>query len=402
MATKECLHTCGPCSLCTKSSEKYKHYQDLTLEEKGVIFQYKRTHSDLSCICYPCIKQIARFIQNPNLKACPRWVQKQPNKAGVCNITSCHEQIHSNTRLATPSEIEQLLAVKMEAFTVLESTSISVGLCRDHYNALYRELHPKEPCGSCGALPGRGESAFTRKCSDPEVISAHLNRISNEHKMLTAETRLCLPCYKHCNNIIHNIKKYPQPVINIMVHDIINSLDTKIHKYLIIPPETRSKQDYFELASTRCAKILADCLANNEAVLLSTVYDDFVHDVESNGISRDSIPGQRWLLSRLNLTFNGLLEVQCKHKRHGSILFLKDCDLVAAVSHALGKQAAAIKQKSTHEIHPSPPQAATCTLDERLVQVSSSYINNRLHKQAKDLVSHYKNNPHEYSTLNLE
>ena len=116
MATKECLHTCGPCSLCTKSSEKYKHYQDLTLEEKGVIFQYKRTHSDLSCICYPCMKQIARFIQNPNLKACPRWVQKQPNKAGVCNIASCHEQIHSNTRLATPSEIEQLLAVKMEAF----------------------------------------------------------------------------------------------------------------------------------------------------------------------------------------------------------------------------------------------------------------------------------------------
>ena len=99
--------------------------------------------------------------------------------------------------------------------------------------------------------------------------------------------------------------------------------------------------------------------------------------------------------------FNGLLEVQCKHKRYGSIPFLKDCDLVAAVSHALGKQAAAIKQKSTHEIHPSSPQAATCTLDEKLVQVSS-YINNRLHKQAKDLVSHYKNNPHEYSTLNLE
>ena len=100
----------------------------------------------------------------------------------------------------------------------------------------------------------------------------------------------------------------------------------KIHKYLIIPPETRSKQDYSEFASPRCAKNLAaDCLANNEAVLLSLVYDDFVHDVESNGISRDSIPGRKWLLSRINLTFNGLFEVQCKHKRYG-ILFLKDCN----------------------------------------------------------------------------
>ena len=48
-------------------------------------------------------------------------------------VTSCHGEIHSNTRLATPSEIEELLAVKIEAFTVLESTSISMGLCRDHY-----------------------------------------------------------------------------------------------------------------------------------------------------------------------------------------------------------------------------------------------------------------------------
>jgi hypothetical protein len=160
MATKECLHTCGPCTLCTKNSEKYKHYQDLTLVEKGAIFRNKRTHSDLSCICYPC--------KIPPQKPVLGGFKNNQTKL-ECNITSCHGEIHSNTRLATPSEIEQLLAVKIEAFTVLESSSISVGLCRDHYNALYRELHPKEPCGSCGALPGRGESAFTRKCSDPEV-----------------------------------------------------------------------------------------------------------------------------------------------------------------------------------------------------------------------------------------
>ena len=59
--------------------------------------------------------------------------------------------------------------------------------------------------------------------------------------------------------------------------------------------------------------------------------------------------------------------------------------------------------ESAHEtnIHPPSFQADKCTFDEMFVQVSS-YINNRLHKQAKDLVSHYRNNPQEYSTLNLE
>jgi hypothetical protein len=107
--------------------------------------------------------------------------------------------------------------------------------------------------------------------------------------------------------------------------------------------------------SLRALDVPKTWLANNEAVLLSTAYD-FVHEVESSSMhkaSRDNIPGRRWLLSRLNLIFNGLLEVQCKHKRCGSILFLKDCDLVAAVSYALGKHVTAIKHKTTHEI-PSP------------------------------------------------
>ena len=61
---------------------------------------------------------------------------------------------------------------------------------------------------------------------------------------------------------------------------------------------------------------MAKCLADDQAVLLSTIYDDFVREVESNKyqhklkICKDDIPGQRWLLSVLNQNFNGLLETQ--------------------------------------------------------------------------------------------
>ena len=228
------------------------------------------------------MKQIGRVVQNPNSKACPRWLQNQPTSTGVCNVTSCHAKVHANTRLGTPSEIEQLLAVKVEAFTVLETTS-TVGLRREHYNTIYRELHPKQPCGSCGALPGRGESTFSRKCPDPETINTHLNRISGENKIIKDETRICLPCYKYCISIIHN-KEDPQADVNITVYDIIKELDMKIQEYHTAPAETKSKYDLLELASTSCSKNLAIHLANDQAVLLSTVHNDFVHEVEHTSI----------------------------------------------------------------------------------------------------------------------
>ena len=73
---------------------------------------------------------------------------------------------------------------------VLQSPSTSVGLRRDHYNALYRELNPKQPCGvmlphACGILTGRRESTLSWKLSSPETISAHLNHISSEYNSNT-------------------------------------------------------------------------------------------------------------------------------------------------------------------------------------------------------------------------
>ena len=161
------------------------------------------------------------------------------------------------------------------------------------------------------------------------IISTHLNRISGEHKIITDETRICLPFYKYCSSIIHN-KEDPQADVNITVYDIIKVLDMKIQECHTAPAETKSTYDLLELASTSCSKNLAIHLANDQAVLLSTVHNDFIHEVECTSIQwkheicKDSIPGWRWLLSRLNLNFSGLLEVQCKHNRYGSVLFIKN------------------------------------------------------------------------------
>ena len=146
-----------------------------------------------------------------------------------------------------------------------------------------------------------------------------------------------MPSMLHCNNIIHNLMQHPQPDASITVGDI-KILD-----------ENTNGEVKTVLFWAHCAKHLASCLANDQAVLLSTVYDDFVHEVESNKyqhklkICKDDIPEWRWILSRLNQNFNGLLEVHLKHNRYGLVLFLKNCNLVAAMSSALGKLVMGVK-----------------------------------------------------------
>ena len=54
-------------------------------------------------------------------------------------------------------------------------------------------------------------------------------------------------------------------------------------------------------------------------------------------VCQSDIPTTRWLLSRLHLYFDNMLEVQCRHRRYGTLVYHNSCDLVQALSSALGK-----------------------------------------------------------------
>ena len=86
------------------------------------------------------------------------------------------------------------------------------------------------------------------------------------------------------------------------------------------------------------------------------------------------IPSLRWLLSRLHLYFGRLPIVQCKCRRYGSILYLYVCDLVKALSAALGKSQPTQKAESK----PALPQPISIV--ETVTSTTS--INDRIHIQA--------------------
>ena len=73
------------------------------------------------------------------------------NSSKKCQIETCVKAWHSNSYLASVSEAEQMLEERIVAFQVSTSnTTSSIGLYRDHYNALYTKVRPSQLCASCG------------------------------------------------------------------------------------------------------------------------------------------------------------------------------------------------------------------------------------------------------------
>ncbi len=350
-------------------------------------------------------------MENPNFQ--PRWLPKKEIVEKRCSIATCTNPFHCNTNLVSASEIERLFHVsgQVVAFTVAGSGT-SVGLCIEHYRQMYSMLHPPQPCASCGSKPKRRES-FSRRCPAPDVINAHLNNLTCELRTLTSESCICLPCYKYCNNILQQLNsagKTAKP--DTQLGSIDEQLSHMIHTLESLGAQNLTTRDYIELMGCLSAQTVAEHLKKDEALLLPVVYRGFVDQVGNQAaqfpglcLTDDEIPSIRWLLTRLHMHLGPLLEVQCKHRKYGSVLFRQNGDLVTAVSAALGQSQTIQKHLErqheedsalSHQLQPDQP-----TLEQK-VEAVSIHINDRLHKQAQALQTAYKDTPGKYKTLNLQ
>ena len=144
----------------------------------------------------------------------------------------------------------------------------------------------------------------------------------------------------------------------------------------------------------------------DEAMLLPNIHRDFIKEIHGNialfssivHVSGDDIPTTRWLLPHLHLHFNARLEVQCRHKRYGTLLYHKSCDLVRALSSALGKSEAktTCRSCSEHEVQ----QHTVPTMKEQL-QTVALHMNTKLHEQARMLRGSFDASPESIASLNL-
>ena len=306
---------------------------------------YRKKHApsinDTACLCLPCVKQIQR---NYDKEFIPRWLPKPPVPTKVCNLEHCKSTVYAQTTLVTVEELQSILKAKVTAFTCTSEHTMSIGFCREHYNRMYTSLHAP-PCDSCLTKPRKGET-FSQHCSSPEVVNEYLSHISAECSALTSESRLCFYCYKYFQSIISQVKGEGKQLVSsaASLEIILTTLTSEIQS-LQGKGENIESIDFYEMVMCIIAKNLIALLKADEAVLLSTLYKSFVDKVYSESTKytlcdprRDStIPQKWWVLSRLYRHFGDILTVTCRHSRYGTLLYHKNCDLVNALSAALGR-----------------------------------------------------------------
>ena len=327
-----CTHDgkCTVCQLCQKANAKMKHPGQMIAQAQfkdvyAWLKKYAPSINDAACLCLPCVKQIQR---NYDKKFIPRWLPKPP----VPTTLRC--VIWSIARVLCAHKLS-ILKAKVTAFTCTSEHTMSIGLCREHYNRMYMSLHAP-PCDTCLTKPRKGET-FSRHCSSPEVVNEYLSHISAECSALTSESRLCFYCYKYFQSIISQVKGEGKQLVSSAASIEIQTLQGK--------GENIESIDFYEMVMCIIAKNLIALLKADEAVLLSTLYKSFVDKVYSESTKytlcdprRDStIPQKRWVLSRLYRHFGDILTVTCRHSRYGTLLYHKNCDLVNALSAALGR-----------------------------------------------------------------
>lgn len=84
-------------------------------------------------------------------------------------------------------------------------------------------------------------------------------------------------------------------------------------------------------------------------------------------------------------------------------MFYTKCDLVKALSTALGKGAKyAYSAKDCHETMPCEATGSTGISMETQIKNVATYLNDQVHEQAKQIISHYKNQPQKYKSFKLE
>ena len=387
---------CGPCALCKKKGRKYNHFGMFPDDIKTTL-QADYSTSLLtvhSCICYTCFKRCQRH-KTTALKR--DIVAKTPRQ---CQIEHCESEFHSNWHLSDLTEVESFLNERVTGFEIYAGKEgSSIGLCREHYNKLHRRTVPE--CAFCGTEQ-RGNLKTNRKCPEPDKINAYLEQILVDVKhSLTASDNLCLKCYKHCRSILARTKKVHTPSCGIdhaSLLKIKNSLQAQVS---LIRSKSMNSTDFLELVALETALNLANQLETNEVALLLDVYSDFQgrlsnHALLHTSVSMPKVPGQRWLLSRLEFSFDGKIVVECKHRRIGSLIFLEGCDHLHVISTLLGKI------KAIPLVEGPTDQSLTVHTPKQCMEEATKIINKCIHTQARALTSEYKDNPKLYLKFSIE
>ena len=339
------------CKLCQKYNHRMKPLIQMKVSHHH-IYEWLCTSesavTDHSMICLPCIKYIQHNMGKENFH--PRWKGKCSEKM-KCAIKDCEADVYKHTSLVNVTKLEQLLQERVQGYTIGDCDQ-TIALCEEHNRRMYLYLNSVRPCDCCGEKPRTNET-FNHHCASPDIVNRHLENISSESSNLSASSIVCSNCYKYFLAIsrqenTQSTTSEQSPSLNALE----TMLSQKVQE-LSSKAQNIGKEEYIEMIMYQAAQTVLAAMKTNEAMLLLKLYKNFISDIHvkskkypSLNLGNTSQPSCRWVLSRLHAMFGDSLTVVCKHARYGTNLFYRQCDLVKALSTALGRQ---FKPDTPHE-----------------------------------------------------
>lgn len=239
----------------------------------------------------------------------------------------------------------------------------------------------------------------TRHCPSPDTVNTYLSIISDEPSTLSSSSLICIHCYKFFNkfNDTSSEVKTDTEASNIDLNTVLGELGSQIDAFNAKVANIDTSE-FYELIFCHSAKKIAKTLANNEVMLLSAEYKAFYESVITPNqynitVNIAEVPCKRWFISKLNHYFGEDIAFACKHKRFGTMIYHKNCDLLNALSLDLGRQTAKASEplKLSNTASPSI---------EQQVKTVALHLNAKLHKQSQEIVKRFMP-PENYLQMNL-
>ncbi len=370
---------CGLCSRASIRTSKYPSWTDKSsqqcVQSLGVDAQ--------SPVCRACRDDVSRLVKNSAFT--PRWEKEKQYE--TCVIQSCNgKDLHYSHTITS----DELIAFGLDIPDVIPTP---FPLCKHHYYTVKKKIaKPQTHCPMCNISV---RNIHVRSCPNSDLINKILLQQTGFEGNLSNSSKVCFSCYK-CQ--LELLKETQLSSTDSDLSHLIATLNSKQ-----VPLKCAST-DVIDTAMHYTSIFVAEILLQGESLLLPMVHTFFDKKVQElvgkHNINIDEINvsvTSRWILSNLTISLAHHLSCACKVKKHGTILYRTNGDILLALSKALHKQ----KNCSTEE-NPTIATTEELSNDSVLLDKAAECLNKSFQTQIRKYLLEDKVAPFQFDQLNID
>jgi hypothetical protein len=282
-------------------------------------------------ICKPCRNDISKLTKNESF--IPRW-DRLTKKKGMkcCSVINCCEAAQHQTNVSIDDGILFSANIKLESLN-----DSAMPLCSHHYHLIYNLQQPSQThCITCNMWLKQKQC---RLCPEPQIVEELLKERTDFSNNIRQTDKVCFSCYKSHLNLL---KCDNGNTLKDSKDEDLQATISMCKLALLQKPFTQTAEDVLEHAMIKTTIDVGNNLLLNNAMLLPvihTIFDNHVQNLTANESLCDIYQvTSRWILIQLSDKLNHHMISTCKIRKHGTLIYRRNSDLLLVISHLLWKE----------------------------------------------------------------